>query len=259
MPGRGDVETIAFIASGIEEAQSARMRLSARYGDASPEAAEVIVALGGDGFMLQTLHTFMDTGKPIYGMNCGSVGFLMNEFSYDDLPKRLAAAVKTVIHPLAMNATDSAGERHRAFAINEVSLLRQSYQAAKLRIAIDGHVRLDELICDGILVATPAGSTAYNLSAHGPILPIYAPLLALTPISAFRPRTWRGALLPDHVAVTLTALETDKRPVNVVADNVEFKSVVEVAVVEDKQAECLILFDADHSWDERILTEQFRY
>ena len=259
MAERKKTETIAFIASGAEEARAAQARLSARYRGVAPENADVVVALGGDGFMLQTLHAFMNTGKPIYGMNCGSVGFLMNEFRENDLPARLAVAVKTVVHPLAMRATDAAGKRHKAFAINEVSLLRQSYQAARLRIAIDGHVRLDELICDGVLVATPAGSTAYNLSAHGPILPIYAPLLALTPISAFRPRTWRGALLPDHVTVKITALEADKRPVNVVADNVEFKSVVEVSVTQDKEAQSLILFDADHSWDERILTEQFRY
>lgn len=158
-----------------------------------------------------------------------------------------------------MQATDAAGREHRAYAINEVSLLRQSYQAAKLRITIDGHVRMEELICDGILVATPAGSTAYNLSAHGPILPIYAPLLALTPISAFRPRTWRGALLPDRVEVGIEALEADKRPVNAVADNVEFKSVVSVSVKQDREAESVIMFDPSHSWDERILTEQFRY
>jgi NAD+ kinase len=158
-----------------------------------------------------------------------------------------------------MRAIDADGASHTAYAVNEVSLIRQSYQAAKLRVDIDGKTRLEELICDGLLVATPAGSTAYNLSAHGPILPIYAPLLALTPISAFRPRTWRGALLPDRVAVHITVLEADKRPVNAVADNVEFKSVIEVTVSEDKQAESLILFDPDHSWDERILTEQFRY
>jgi NAD+ kinase len=259
MAGRKKTGTIAFIASGVEEARAAQEKLRARYDGVAPEKADVIVALGGDGFMLQTLHAFMNTGKPIYGMNCGSVGFLMNEFREDDLPARLAAAIETVIHPLAMRAIDAAGNEHTAFAINEVSLLRQSYQAAKLRIAIDGHVRLEELICDGILVATPAGSTAYNLSAHGPILPIYAPLLALTPISAFRPRTWRGALLPDHVEVEITVLEADKRPVNAVADNVEFKSVVVVTVAEDKQAQSLILFDPDHSWDERILSEQFRY
>ncbi len=252
-------EAIAFIASSVDEAGAAQARLNARYHGVPPQQADVIVALGGDGLMLQTLHAFMNTGKPIYGMNCGSVGFLMNEFGEDELPARLAAAVQTAIHPLAMHAIDATGATHTAFAINEVSLLRQSYQAAKLKITIDGNIRLAELICDGVLVATPAGSTAYNLSAHGPILPIYAPLLALTPISAFRPRTWRGALLPDHVEVKITALEAEKRPINAVADNVEFKSVVEVTVAEDKQAESLILFDPDHSWDERILTEQFRY
>ncbi|MEX0852413.1 MAG: NAD kinase [Bauldia sp.] len=255
----GTTTTIAFIASSADEAAVAQKRLAARYGAVPAEAAGTIVALGGDGLMLQTLHAFMNTGKRIYGMNCGSVGFLMNEYREDGLPERLAAAVETVVHPLAMRALDAAGTAHAAFAINEVSLLRQSFQAARLRIAIDDHVRLEELICDGILVATPAGSTAYNLSVHGPILPIYAPLLALTPISPFRPRTWRGALLPDRVTVTITALEADKRPVNAVADNVEFKSVVEVAVAQDKQARSLILFDADHSWDERILTEQFRF
>jgi NAD+ kinase len=250
---------IAFIASGVEEARNAQTRLAARYRGAAPEEADVIVALGGDGFMLQTLHAFMNTGKPIYGMNCGSVGFLMNEFSEDRLPERLEAAMSWDVHPLAMTAVDADGRTHTAYAINEVSLLRQSFQAGKLRVDIDGKTRLDELICDGILVATPAGSTAYNLSAHGPILPIYAPLLAITPISAFRPRTWRGALVPDRATVKITALEADKRPVNAVADNVEFKSVVEVTVKQDKQAQSLILFDPDHSWDERILTEQFRY
>jgi NAD+ kinase len=250
---------VAFIASDAADARRAQADLSARYQGASPEAADVIVALGGDGFMLQTMHAFMNTGKPIYGMHCGSVGFLMNDFALDGLNDRLSAAVETAVHPLKMRAIDAAGSAQEAYAINEVSLLRQSYQAAKLEIAIDGQIRLKELICDGILVATPAGSTAYNLSAHGPILPIYAPLLALTPLSAFRPRTWRGALLPDHVEVRLTALEADKRPINAVADNVEFKSVIEVRVKQDRQAESLVLFDRDHSWDERILSEQFRY
>jgi NAD+ kinase len=257
--GRQKNASIAFISSGVEEARVAQSRLSARYHGVAPESATVVVALGGDGFMLQTLHAFMNTGKPIYGMNCGSVGFLMNEFIEDGLPERIAAATATKIHPLAMRALDAAGKTQTAYAINEVSLLRQSYQAAKLTVAIDGQTRLEELICDGLLVATPAGSTAYNLSAHGPILPIYAPLLALTPISAFRPRTWRGALIPDYVTVKITALEADKRPINAVADNVEFKSVVDVTVSQDKKAESLILFDPDHSWDERILTEQFRY
>ena len=259
MATRLDGQKIGFIASGVDEARDAHARLTARYGSVKPEEADVVVALGGDGLMLQTLHAFMNTGKPIYGMNCGSVGFLMNEYLEDRLPDRLAAATRTNIHPLAMTAVDAGGATHTAYAINEVSLLRQSYQAAKLQIDVDGRTRLDELICDGLLVATPAGSTAYNLSAHGPILPIYAPLLALTPISAFRPRTWRGALLPDHVTVTIVALEADKRPVNAVADNVEFKSVVRVAVKQDRNAQSVILFDPDHSWDERILTEQFRY
>jgi NAD+ kinase len=252
-------KTIAFIAAGTDEAQAAQKRLAAKYDGVPPEAAEAVVALGGDGFMLQTLHAFMNTGRPIYGMNCGSVGFLMNEFQEDGLRERIGAAVTTAVHPLAMRAVDAFGTTHTAYAINEVSLLRQSYQAAKLRISIDGHIRMEELICDGILVSTPAGSTAYNLSAHGPILPIYAPLLAITPISAFRPRTWRGALVPDRVEVRIESLEAVKRPVNAVADNVEFKSVVEVVVAQDNKAESLIMFDPDHSWDERILTEQFKY
>jgi NAD+ kinase len=253
------IGAIAFIASNTEEARQAQTRLNKLYRGVPPDQAGIVVALGGDGFMLQTLHAFMNTGQPIYGMNYGSVGFLMNEYREDSLHERLAAAVETSIRPLAMEATSAGGDRHRAFAINEVSLLRQSYQAAKLRISIDGKIRLAELIADGVLVATPAGSTAYNLSAHGPILPIYAPLLALTPLSAFRPRTWRGALLPDHVQVRIEVLEHDKRPVNAVADNVEFKSVVEVKVAQDRNARSLILFDPDHSWDERILSEQFRY
>jgi NAD+ kinase len=259
MDGRLKSGAIAFIASGVDEARNALERLVKRYGSVAPEEADVIVALGGDGLMLQTLHAFMNTGTPIYGMNCGSVGFLMNEFREDDLPERLARAVANVVHPLRMDAVDATGTEHHAYAINEVSLFRQSYQAVKLKITIDGKVRLEDLICDGILVATPAGSTAYNMAARGPILPIYAPLLALTPLCAFRPRTWRGALLPNHNAVTIDALEIDKRPVNAVADNVEFKSIVTVTVAQDNTAESLILFDADHSWDDRILTEQFRY
>jgi NAD+ kinase len=201
----------------------------------------------------------MDSGKPIYGMNRGSVGFLMNDYRVDGLAERLAAAKRETIHPLLATFIGAKGGSEKAHAINEVSLLRQSYQAAKLRITIDGQIRLEELICDGLLLATPAGSTAYNLSAHGPILPINAPLLALTPISAVRPRRWRGALIPNHSKVTIAALEPTKRPVNAVADHIEFKSVVEVQVEEDRSANCLILFDRDHSWDERILAEQFRY
>jgi NAD+ kinase len=252
-------QPIAFISSGTEEASAAQVRLTERYDGVPPEKAEVIVALGGDGFMLQSLHAFMNTGTPIYGMNCGSVGFLMNEFNEEGLRERLAVAVVTSVHPLAMRARGPDGTRYKAYAINEVSLIRQSYQAAKLRISIDEQVRLEELICDGLLVSTPVGSTAYNLSAHGPILPINAPLLALTPLSPFRPRLWRGALLPDRAKVLIEALEADKRPINVVADHTEFKSVVEVSVAQDRKAKSLIMFDPDHSFDERILSEQFRY
>ena len=250
---------IAFIASNVDDAQGALERLVARYGSVEPEQADVIVALGGDGLMLQTLHAFMNTGKPIYGMNCGSVGFLMNESREDELPERIARAIPNVVHPLRMDAVDAAGTEYHAYAINEVSMFRQTYQAVKLKIIIDGKVRLEDLVCDGILVATPAGSTAYNMAARGPILPIYAPLLALTPLCPFRPRTWRGAVLPDRAVVRIEALEADKRPLNAVADNVEFRSIVKVTVAQDNTAESLILFDPDHSWDDRILTEQFRY
>jgi NAD+ kinase len=250
---------IAILASEAPEALAAATQLRSLYGEVSPESADVIVALGGDGLMLQALHAYMSTGKPIYGMNRGSVGFLMNEYRPDELAERLSAAKTETIRPLLATFVGADGGVTNARAINEVSLLRQSYQAAKLRITIDGQVRLEELICDGLLLATPAGSTAYNLSAHGPILPIAAPLLALTPISAFRPRRWRGALIPDRARVTIAALEAEKRPVNAAADNVEFKSVVEVRVEEDRHSACLIMFDRDHSWDERILAEQFRY
>ncbi len=253
------MKKIAFLASDAPEAREAARNLRNQYGDNDPQDADVIVALGGDGLMLQALHGFKSTGKPIYGMNRGSVGFLMNEYREDELLDRIETATVERIHPLTMTVTQASGKTATAQAINEVSLLRQSYQAAKLKISIDGKTRLPELICDGILLATPAGSTAYNLSAHGPIIPINAPLLALTPISAFRPRRWRGALVPNHVTVRIDVLETDKRPVNAVADHVEFKGVRDVTIVEDQQTNCLIMFDPDHSWDERILTEQFRY
>ena len=251
--------SIAIIASDAPDALAAAQSLRARYVEAPAGEADVIVALGGDGFMLQTLHAYMNTGTPIYGMNRGSVGFLMNDYAADDLMARIAAAKTETIHPLLATVKSADGMTQSARAINEVSMLRQSYQAAKLGIGIDGHVRLEELICDGLIIATPAGSTAYNLSAHGPILPINAPLLALTPISPFRPRRWRGALLPDSVSVVISVQEPEKRPVNAVADHIEFKSVIEVTVQEDREAACLIMFDRDHPWDERILTEQFRY
>ena len=251
------VTRLAFKASDRPEAQEALERLRARYGDVGDESAQVIVALGGDGFMLEILHRHLDTGKPIYGMNRGSVGFLMNEYSEDDLLARINAAERAVIHPLAMVAIDANRKQHRALAINEVSLLRQTRQTAKLRISIDGKVRMGELVCDGVLLATPAGSTAYNLSAHGPIIPIGAQVLALTPISAFRPRRWRGALLPQTARVTFEVLECDKRPVSAVADNFEVRDVVEVHIAEDSSASLSMLFDAGRSLEERVLTEQF--
>jgi NAD+ kinase len=258
-PPRNAFRSIAFLASPIDEAEAACARLSERYHGVDPDEADVVVALGGDGFMLQVLHRFMNTGKPIYGMNRGSVGFLMNEYSEDGLVERLAEAETNVMHPLAMRATDISGKVHEALAINEVSLLRQTHQAAKLRILIDGKVRLEELICDGILVATPAGSTAYNLSAHGPIIPISSPLLALTPISPFRPRRWRGALLPDIAQIDIEILEAAKRPVSAVADHIEIRSVAHVHIQETASAEALTLFDPGHNLDERILAEQFGY
>ncbi|ATQ43500.1 NAD kinase [Caulobacter mirabilis] len=247
---------LTFKASDRPEAQQARDRLIERYGDAGDEA-QVIIALGGDGFMLETLHGEVREGRPIYGMNRGSVGFLMNEYSEDDLLERIAAAERAVIHPLAMVAIDTRRKQHKALAINEVSLLRQTRQTAKLRISIDGKVRMAELVCDGALVCTPAGSTAYNLSAHGPIIPIDARALALTPISAFRPRRWRGALLPHGARVTFEVLEADKRPVSAVADNVEVRDVVEVHVAEDRGVSLSMMFDAGRSLEERVLTEQF--
>ena len=252
-------DKIAFVASAHDEAEAARSELTALYGDVSFAKADVVVALGGDGFMLQTLHGLENAATPIYGMNRGSVGFLMNEYGADKLAERLAAAERVVIHPLVMEATDTKGKKQQAPAFNEVSLLRQSYQAAKLRIAIDGKVRLAELISDGVLVATPAGSTAYNLSAHGPILPLTAPLLALTPLSAFRPRRWRGALLPDRARIEISVLEGDKRPVNAVADHFEVRSVQKVSVHMDTATSRVMLFDPGHSLDERILAEQFGY
>jgi len=215
------------------------------------------MSLGGDGFVLQTLHGSMNTGKLVYGMNRGSVGFLMNKYSPDNLLARIAHAVENSIRPLKMQTRCADGSTAIAYAINEVSLFRQSYQAAKLRVVIDGHERLPELICDGLLLSTPAGSTAYNFSAHGPILPLEAPLLALTPVSAFRPRRWRGALLPDRVKVEIFVLEPEKRPVNAVADNTEVKTVVEVTITLSEGRSAKLLSDPDHSWSDRILAEQF--
>ena len=251
------VTRVAFVASERPEAQDARARLAARYGDASFDAAQVIVALGGDGFMLETLHNQVEGRKPIYGMNWGTLGFLMNEYSDDGLLERINAAERAVVHPLRMVAADVAGGVHRALAFNEVSLLRQTRQTAKLRISIDGKVRLPELFCDGALVSTPAGSTAYNLSAHGPIIPLDAQVLALTPISAFRPLRWRGALLRHTAKVKFEILEAGKRPVSAVADNFEVRDVLEVHVSEDRDLGLAMLFDAGRSLEERVLAEQF--
>ncbi|MDB5563176.1 MAG: kinase, partial [Hyphomicrobiales bacterium] len=218
---RSSAEKVSFVSSGTPDANAAAEVFRARYGDVGFENAEVIVALGGDGLMLQTLHRVMRRRVPVYGMNFGSVGFLMNEFSSDGLLERLVAANPTTIYPLSMSVINSNGTAHEALALNEVSLFRSTYQAVKVTIVVDGETRLEELICDGVLLSTPAGSTAYNLSAHGPILPINAPLLALTPISPFRPRRWRGAILNNHAVVTFRTLEAEKRPVSAVADNVE--------------------------------------
>jgi NAD+ kinase len=252
-------EKIAFVSSEMPEARLALERLSKVYGNVPAKEADAIVALGGDGLMLQTLHEHMHDRIPIYGMNRGSVGFLTNEYHEDDLEGRLGRAEISTIHPLAMLAVDRAGRVHEGLAINEVHLFRETYQAAKLRISVDGKVRLEELICDGALVATPAGSTAYNLSASGPILPIDARLLALTPISAFRPRRWRGALVPNVARIQFDVLEPDKRPVSAVADHTETRSVMRVEVEQASKIDLFMMFDPGHSLDERILAEQFRY
>jgi len=256
-PARYD--RIAFVASQTPEAEASRALLATRYGDEVPDTAEIIVALGGDGFMLQTLHRFLESGKPIYGMHRGTVGFLMNDFSADDLKDRLRAAQTTPIHPLVMQTRNATGAVQERRAFNEVSLFRQRHQAAKLRILIDDTPRLAELVADGVLVSTPAGSTAYNLSAQGPIIPINAPLLALTPISPFRPRRWHGALLPNTARITIEVLEAEKRPVAAVADHDEVRDVRKVEIAMDHKVSMQLLFDPGHSLDERILGEQFGY
>lgn len=250
---------LTFICAENRDAREAAARLATLYGQTPLDQADVVVALGGDGFMLQAIQENMDSGRSIYGMNRGTIGFLMNEYREEDLHERIIAAESETIRPLVMTAETAEGNLLTGRAINEVSLFRQSAQAAKVRITIDGKVRLDELICDGIMVATPAGSTAYNLSAHGPILPLDAPLLALTPVSPFRPRRWRGALLPNRSVVRFDILEADKRPVNAVADHSEVRSVTSVTVRESRRSTVTLLFDQSHSWDERILAEQFRY
>ncbi|HEX5326823.1 MAG TPA: NAD kinase [Acetobacteraceae bacterium] len=252
-----DAGRITFASAPTALAQDAGRRLKARYGDCGFAAADIIVPLGGDGFMLQTLHRVLGRPIAVYGMNCGSVGFLMNPFREDGLIERLAQAQAAVLHPLRMHAVTAGGAVEEALAFNEVSLLRQMAQTAKIRITIDGRVRLAELMCDGVLISTPAGSTAYNLSAHGPIVPLSANLLPITPISAFRPRRWRGALLPSTADVLFEALEADKRPVAAVADSTEVRDVVSVAVCEDRTVSVTVLFDPDQGLSERIIAEQF--
>jgi NAD+ kinase len=254
-----DKVRLGFVASPAPEARSALKRLEKRYDAVDPEGASVIIALGGDGLMLQTLHRFMGADVPIYGMHRGSVGFLMNEYGEDDLLERVRGAKLSVIHPLKMQAENLAGETLNALAVNEVHLFRQAAQSARLSLSVDGKERLSELVCDGVLVSTPAGSTAYNLSVGGPILPLKARLLALTPISPFRPRRWRGALLPNRAHVKITVLEADKRPVSAVADHTEFRNVLSVSVREERSIGLKLLFDPGHALEERILAEQFRF
>ena len=251
------LDRISFVAAQTPAATEALARLTARYGNVVLSDAQAVVALGGDGHLLETMHGLTGQAVPIYGMNCGSVGFMMNAFNEEDLPRRLAEAQAAILHPLRMHAITQTGTVQEAVALNEVSLLRQLRQAAKIRITVDGRVRVAELICDGVLVATPAGSTAYNLSAHGPIVPLSANLLPLTPISAFRPRRWRGALLPSTAEVLFDVLEPDKRPVAAVADAFEVRDVASVAVSEDRTMAWTLLFDPDVPLSERIIAEQF--
>lgn len=253
------VPRVAIVTNETPGAEMAAARLRLRLGDVAIEEADYVVALGGDGLMLQTLHRVMALGTPVYGMNFGSVGFMMNDFAEADLIERLKAAQRTKIYPLSMDVLDASGQRRTALALNEVSLFRSTHQAAKIQIAVDDEIRLEELICDGILLSTPAGSTAYNLSAHGPILPIEAPLLALTPISPFRPRRWRGAILSNRATVRFMLHEAEKRPVSAVADNIEFQNVREVTVVEDRSHGVTLLFDPGKSLEERVLSEQFKF
>jgi len=248
---------LAFVASRSEDAQVALAQYVARYGNVRPDQGDVIVALGGDGFMLQTLHRYMALRKPVYGMKSGTVGFLMNQHRPDDLIERISRAQPAVLKPLEMTAVSEAGTTVHALAFNEVSLLRQTKQIAKIRIVLNGAVRLEELVCDGVLVSTPAGSTAYNLSAHGPILPLDSRVLAMTPISPFRPRRWRGAILRADTEVRFEILDHYKRPVSATADSSEVRDVVEVTVRESPHQTVTLLFDPEHNLEERILSEQF--
>jgi NAD+ kinase len=248
---------LAFVSAATPAARSARLRLEKRYGAVTPAQADIVVALGGDGLMLQTLHRNIRRGTPIYGMNLGTIGFLMNTYKEAGLLPRLKKARQVTMTPLRMLAVNTRGHASEVIAINEVSLLRSSRQTARIAVSIDGKKRLADLYCDGALVATPAGSTAYNLSAHGPILPLGAGLLALTPINAFRPRRWRGALLPRDSRVDFTILDSRKRPVAAAADSVEIPNVAKVTVTEATDIRLTLLFDPEHDLEERILKEQF--
>lgn len=248
---------IHFHAAETKGAETAKKALTARYGDTAVKEADVVVALGGDGSMLRAMHDSLIHKKPVFGMNRGSVGFLLNKYHEEDLEARLKAAQSVRITPLCMSVTTMDGKKHQALAMNDVSLLRETHQTAKLKITVDKVTRLEELICDGIIVATPAGSTAYNLSAHGPIIPLNAGILALTPISPFRPRRWRGALLPEAARIDFDILEPQNRPVSAVADFTEIRDVTRVEIESDLSAEVTILFDPELNLAERILKEQF--
>ena len=248
-----------FLASNNEDAQKKKESLEKKFGTNAVESADVIVVLGGDGFMLEAIKKQMENNLPLFGLNYGSVGFLMNTVNDEDLIQRLDSSQSIKIKPLSMNAKSTDGSEHSAIAVNEVSLLRETHQAAKIKISIDENVRLEELVCDGILLSTPSGSTAYNLSAHGPILPINADVLALTPISAFRPRRWKGAILNNNSQVKFEIIDSKKRPVSAVADSTEFRNIESVTIKQDNQKSVQLLFDAQHSFEERILNEQFKF
>ncbi|MBL4693077.1 MAG: NAD kinase [Magnetovibrio sp.] len=250
-------KSIAFVAARQKQAQDALVRFKTRYNHVTPAKADVIVVFGGDGYMLRSIHKYLHRNVPIFGINRGSIGFMMNTYKETGLLKRLEKSEAISVHPLSMECVDTQGRKHKALAINEVSLLRQTRLAAKLRIHVDDQLRMEELICDGALVSTPAGSTAYNLSAHGPIVPLGADLLALTPISAFRPRQWRGALLPGEATVTFDILDPRERPVSAVADDTEIRRVKKVIIKEDRSIQPVLLFDPEHNLEDRIVREQF--
>ncbi len=251
-------ESISFVSADQPKAKEAHQRLNDKYGSVSPEEADIIVALGGDGLMLETLHAYMNLGTPIYGMNQGSVGFLMNEYQETDLLNRLKSAVKTVLHPLKMTVIDIHDVKYEALAINEVALFRETRRASKINIMIDGIERMREMVCDGVMLTTPAGSTAYNLSAHGPIIPLGAALLGLTPISPFRPRRWRGALLPQTANVEFNVIDPEYRSISATADFAEIRDVKNVSIHQDSDITLNLMYDPEHNLEERILNEQFQ-